>query len=586
VKLVLSQYLRTLRERNEFDRLLPELVTEMGYVPLVKPKAGIRQYGVDFPAVGKSPQDGVDELLLFVIKQGDITRRVWSGETDRVRESLEEVVDVYLNSHVPPEYRSFRKVIVLATTGDLAQDVQLNWASFAEKHPEAVFRFWGADQVAELLEANLLNEHLFDPQDRSDLRKSLALAGDGEYRFQDFCRLLLRQLGLAPDGSLAETVLAQDRKALVKALRRVHLAAMVCAYWADADGERRQALWVMERTVLWAFHRARLQELEQRNDVLDALADIWHSYCEVGNRYYDRILEHIHVKDGLSGYSQEGAEYSVTLFEHTGLLATLGIGQIAVGADDTVKAQMAENARTVADALAALLVNHPGTGSPRLDHQVIDVCLGLALFHFTGQEAAAKLWLNHLAGRLNFVFMTGRLFPVGTDSLDDLVELDAGGADDEFKALLKQTSWLLATIASWCAVLGLDDVYRNLADGHNRHYPEVGAQIWHPPEDWSKDWYFGPAHVEGGASEAPYPLPAEAKELRARIEEFNAGGRLKWEENSPARAVGLWAIDFVACRHFRTPVPASIWYHIHPRTEAPTPAHADSHATQSKGGTS
>ena len=33
-----------------------------------------------------------DAQKAFVIKQGDITRGVWSGDTDRVRESLEEVV--------------------------------------------------------------------------------------------------------------------------------------------------------------------------------------------------------------------------------------------------------------------------------------------------------------------------------------------------------------------------------------------------------------------------------------------------------------------------------------------------------------
>lgn len=562
MKPALSEYLRTLRERDEFDRLLPELVSEMGYVPLVRPKAGIRQYGVDFPAVGKSPQDGVDELMLFVIKQGNITRGVWSGAPDKVLESMQEVLHTYLDSHVPPEYRNYRKVIVLATTGDLTQDVQFNWTSFAEKHPQAVFRFWGADRVAELLETHLLNEQLFDAQDRTDLRKSLALAADSEYRFQDFCRLLRRQLGLAPDGTLTEAGQAKDRKAMVKALRRIHLAAMVCAYWADAEGERRQALWVLERTMLWAFHRAQLQQLEQHSDVMDALADIWNSYNEIGHRYYERILEHVHVKDGLSGYAQEGAEYALTVFEQVGLLATLGLSQIAVEPDETRKKLMAENALTVAQALAAFLDSHPATGSPRLDHQVIDVCLGLVLFLSTGQEEAAKGWLNHLAGRLNFVFMTGRLFPVGTDSLDDLVELDAGGANDEFKATLKQTSWLLATIASWCAMLGLDDVYSNLANGHNGTYPEVGAQIWHPADDWRVGWYFGPAHVNAGVTEAPYPLPTQAQDLRVRIQKFNASGRLKWEQNSPARAVGLWAIDFLACRHFRTPVPASMWYGI------------------------
>jgi hypothetical protein len=576
MKLALSHYLRTLRERDEFDRLLPELVSEMGYVPLVKPKAGIRQFGVDFPAAGKSSQDCVDELLLFVIKQGDITRRVWSGDTDRVRESLEEVVDVYLASHVPPAYRNYRKVIVLATTGDLAQDVQINWTGFATRYPELEFRFWGADQVAELLETHMLNEHLFDRQDRTDLRKSLALASDSDYLFPDFCAMLLRQLGLTAKGELSEAGAAQDARTVVKALRRLHLAALVCAHWADVEGERRQAVWLMERTVLWSFHRVQLQQLQQREYVLQAVADIWRSYYGFGTRYYERILDHIHVKDGLSGYAHEGAEYALTLFEQVGLLATLGISQAAVLPNVSEREQMAVNAQVVADALATLLENHPATASPRLDQQVVDVCLGLCLFIMTGRVEAAKQWLAELAGRLNFVFIMGRLFPVGTDSLNDLVEMDGGEIDDEYKAMLKQSSWLLATIASWCVMLGLDDVYANLAEGHTHRYPEVDGQLWHPGADWSKTWYFGPA-LDHGVAEAPYPLPQEAQQLRARIALFNASGRLSWEEHSPTREVGMWAIDFVACRHFRTPVPATMWYRLggaNPTSSASTQAPA------------
>ena len=95
MKLILAHYLRTLRERDEFDRLLPELLVEMGYVPLAKPQTGVRQYGVDFAAVGQCAEDGVKEILLFVIKQGDIGRTEWDGDPKTsVRPSLVEVLDV------------------------------------------------------------------------------------------------------------------------------------------------------------------------------------------------------------------------------------------------------------------------------------------------------------------------------------------------------------------------------------------------------------------------------------------------------------------------------------------------------------
>jgi hypothetical protein len=166
-----------------------------------------------------------------------------------------------------------------------------------------------------------------------------------------------------------------------------------------------------------------------------------------------------------------------------------------------------------------------------------------------------------IAGRLNLAFTLNRLFPIGTDSFDDLVDLDVGG-DAELKELLKQHSWMLATIASWCVMLDLDDMYAVLAQGHATKYPEVGSQLWHPSGEWSARWYFGAAHRGSGSTEAPYALPPSAQELRERIAKFNATARLIWEERSPALEIGLWALDFIACRHFRTPVPASMWYHF------------------------
>ena len=117
-------------------------------------------------------------------------------------------------------------------------------------------------------------------------------------------------------------------------------------------------------------------------------------------------------------------------------------------------------------------------------------------------------------------------------------------------------------MASWCAMQGLDDMYEHLADSHAKEYPDVGTQLWHPTADWASNWYFGPAHQGSGSTEAPYSLPASAQTLRDRIAQFNMTGCLRWEENSPALAMGFWPLDFIACRHFRTPVPASMWYYL------------------------
>lgn len=560
MKLVLTHYLRSMRERDEFDRLLPELLVAMDYVPLFKPQAGIRQHGVDFAAVGESPEDGVRELLLFVIKQGDIGRREWSaGEPADLRPSLIEVLDVYLTTHIAPEYADLRKVVVVATTGDFKQELSLNWKGFVECHQAAAsFQFWHGDHVAGLLEKYLLNENLFAAEDRLDLRKALALAGDRDYAFGDFLNLLRRQLGLGLDGSL--TGLPAERRQLLKIIPRVNLATQICAHWAQSEGDSRQALWVSERSLLWVWHRILLCEPDDRAPLYKSFSELWSTYTNASRRYIEAMHQHFLVRDGMSGYCRESAEYSLMLFEHIGIVATIGLSQALMSAaNQEVSDRYQENASNIVDVLCALIENHPASGSPRLDRNIIDISLALILLVGTNSHAEAKEWLEALAYRLNFSFLRKRMFPIGTDSLDDLVDFEVNG-DDEVADAMMSTSWTLSTIAAWCAMLGLDRHYTLLAKGSIGDYANVCGQLWHPAGEWHSRWYFEASHRESGETEAPYLLPIDPAELLARAKELLGLERYEWAKHSPALRAGLWPLDFIACRHFRTPVPPHFWY--------------------------
>ncbi len=202
MRLILSQYLRSLKERDEFDALLPDLLLTMGYIPISRSQRGPREYGVDLAATGES-EDGSKELLMLVIKQGDIGRTNWDSGPQAVRQSLNEVFDVYIRTHIEPSHVTYKRKVILATTGDLKQDTQVNWDGYTHDNADkASFEFWGADKVSALIEQHLLNENIFSDSDRKDLRKSLALAGEVDYDQRDLHRLLLRQLGLKTNGEL------------------------------------------------------------------------------------------------------------------------------------------------------------------------------------------------------------------------------------------------------------------------------------------------------------------------------------------------------------------------------------------------
>ena len=580
MKFILSQYLRTLKERDEFDSLLPDILLAMGYVPISKAQTGVRQYGVDLAAVGVAPEDGVQELLLCVVKRGDIGRSDWDSGPQSVRQSLNEIFDVYLKTHVEPAHESLRKKIVLATTGDLKQETQINWDSYAKDYSErALFNFWGGDRIAALIEQYMLNEQIFSTEDHTDIRKSLALAGELEYDNRDLHRLFRRQLGLTDEGELVK--LNVKPRGLVKALRVVSLSSQIFSRRSEDEGNLKQALIALERAILWSWHRIQLEDAEDRHRYYQEFGELWRSYNDVARRYFEKLQQHLYVQDGLSGYCRENAEFSLLIFEQIGLIASIGLCQALVSSDQKTQQNKAENAAVVADALVAMLKNNPVSGTPRLDINVVEIVLGLLLLVTTGHIAHAQAWLAELVKRIDYTLKIKRNFPICTDSIDDLVEITVFG-DEELSARLMRMSWLLPTLAGWCVILDRNDLYEVLAKNSKADYADVCLQLWHPTaQDIFKHLYFRPAQHSCGESEAPIILPDDPGEYRARMKALLESGRHNVMSSSTAGKSGMLAIDLLACRHFRTPVAPFFWYQfvqlqnssseIHKATEEITP---------------
>jgi hypothetical protein len=289
---------------------------------------------------------------------------------------------------------------------------------------------------------------------------------------------------------------------------------------------------------------------------------MWSSYIQAAARYFEVIGPYLHVRDGMAGYGNEGAAFAVVLFEHIGLVGTVGLAcLLRLGNSEEENATMSANVAAVADGLCALVENHGASASPRLDQHIIDISLALMFLVLAGRREQAKSWVAEIAKRLDYCFKIRARFPVSSDSLEDLVELEVNPKDVGLTQKLMRTSWSLATVAAWCVILDLEEHYAALSQGVSGPYKDVCAQLWHPTSDWPEHWYFG-GSLSHGETEAPYALPSAIAEMRQRMADFIDLKNYDWVESSPSRNVGIWAIDFIACRHFRTPVPASAWYRL------------------------
>lgn len=153
MKLIIKQYLASLKERGELDAILPDLLSQLGLNVISKPGRGTRQYGVDIAAVGQF-EDKPETVYLFSIKQGDLGRNDWnSGREQDLQPSLDEILTVYIPTHLPVEHRGRPISICICIGGDIKEEVRLNITSFENTRKTDLVNFeeWNGDVLASLM---------------------------------------------------------------------------------------------------------------------------------------------------------------------------------------------------------------------------------------------------------------------------------------------------------------------------------------------------------------------------------------------------------------------------------------------------
>ena len=348
---------------------------------------------------------------------------------------------------------------------------------------------------------------------------------------------------------------------MLKALRIVSFSAHAFASWALAEGDAKQGLRGMERALLWSWHRLQLSDDATRKDAIaEAFGMLWAGYLVACKNYFERVQPHCYTEDAMLGYGSDSSELSVIAFELVGTLATIGLSQLLVtSADETELEERRGHTQIVANALASLIGKNGICSSPCLDRHSHDITLGLALLLVSDHVDDATNWLKRLIRNVDYSYKAKKYVPICTDSLDDLPE-GSGWNGEQASERLMDTSWTLATLAGWSAILGQNDRYELLAKECRESYPGICVQLWHPDETLYKHLYFHQAQFDCGASEAPIELPERAAAWRDHIRAILASDQTAIAQASPAARAGIPILDLIACRHFSTPIAPVFWY--------------------------
>ncbi|MDP2111471.1 MAG: hypothetical protein Q8N48_14190 [Thiobacillus sp.] len=471
IQLILTHYLAGLRERDELDALLPELLKAMGHSLLSRPQIGVSEAGVDVVST-KEDEQGTVEVFLFVIKFGDIGRDDFYVGRQAVEPSIREAHNDFVRNRLPEPLRPLRKRIVLVTNGVRKKEIEAGFSALSEavaEHPQCSLDFWGIDQLTPLIEQYLFDETLLLSKGKSDLRAALAGLEESGTAIHRFVRFVESCFEAAEDES------AQGKTTRKKKfLRRCAAASMgwaVLLAWGQSEGNLKPGVVAGEYLALRMWAEAVKTGFSADKAFTERLEAIMVLQVRALLEYFGKVMPQLLSRRAVLAHRPERLLYAGLVFEELGRLATLLLLLQQVPEQVNLRTQIRKQ-------LLHLVNEHAGCRLPVYDGQTIDLTLLLAALMGESDWDNAQRFVSDVTSRLHHALRTGRYLPVDTDLLEDAVALNVTGEAEPRDYF--ETSSLIPALATFAALLGDEETLKHLRDDIQPLLEGTTLERWFP----------------------------------------------------------------------------------------------------------
>ena len=553
MKLIIKEYLSSLKERGELDSVLPDLLSQLGLNVYSRPARGTRQDGVDVAAVG-SLDGGPEKVYLFSIKPGDLTRRDWDGASEQsLRPSLNEIIDSYIPNRLPAEHRSKDIVICIALGGDVREPVRPLVTGFIRQNMQGniTFEEWNGDKLAAYIESSFLQEDLLPDHARSHLRKSLAMLDEPDVSYHHFAQLV----------QLLSKVHALNDAQRVRTMRQMSICLRILYAWARQAENLESTYRSGELTLLhaWSVFKLHADEDNKTKSAMQAaLISISAAYERICSEFLGvNVLPYAGKLHAVSSAVRGSCSLDVNL-KVFDLLGRLGVEalwafwgmQRCAEDESTAGEEMFSEMQRHLEAIRTLINNNPALLLPVKDEQAIDISIALLALAIDGDNRDFILsWLGEMLARARFAYEAHWKYPSVLRSYTQLLE-HPRLRDEDYRENVTSGSILYPLIALWAALLKDKQLYREVAQVQQL-MPHCTYQFWYPDEH-SEDHFYqnNDAH---GATLAKLALNTSAETFLAQVSGECEQTRHFLELSAVKYGWGLLII--VACRHYRLPLP-------------------------------
>jgi hypothetical protein len=548
MKLILTDYIGSLKEDKELDKLIVDILKAKDINIISGPDRG-RQYGVDIYAVGPDVENkNIETVFLVTVKQGDLDRRTWNTETNSVYQSLNEIKDVFINNNLLEQHRKLPIKVVVAFNGIVKTAVQQDWQGYIKNNSTSKRKYviWNEGDLLKLFEENLLNEHAFSNELRGMVRKTIIHLESTDYDLKDFSELLVyfqKDFDKAP-----------HKKAKLKLVKELHVIIAIILKYCQEAGNELHAVKIVERYILTLGSVL----FPGKEDVEFTRCFIagHHTMLETLLTYFTKISPFGAIPDGFSKGMHNPVVYTEAVYRHVGIFALTGlvIFQLRdiVNGNPEVEAEVVERFTEILNVVATNLVTTINNNlifyTPRSDDQHIEIGLVFMLLYRHDLKKQLSDMLRMFYEQMSEGYEYLHIFPEYHNNKRMIAELQVNAkkrATHDYQA-----SDLLTTLTEWCAVIGDDDTYQKFRAFKNEKLKELHLLLWFPLKETEDLIYNGYATHDSGYTLSGIELPETLDEYRAELQvdfENNCA-----ENDFTFIKQQIWSIGLMASRNYRT----------------------------------
>lgn len=450
MKLIVKDYIASLNEEVGLNELIPKLLLFQGYTVINNAQKGVRQAGVDILA----EKNG--NPYLVTIKQGDITRANWDSGENALRQSLNDIIDTYIQLNLPQKYKDKKITIIIVYNGYVDQSLQNSVTGYEKRNSVYEFVHWNIDYLTKLVSEHLLNENIMSKSEMSHMRKCLSLINEKDFKlsvYKDFVNELLSPL-----------IGMTSKKLLNREINKIIIVQKIICEWDNSSNVYINKIKCCE--ILLLRITSKLLSFNKNKKMIEMLYNsLLDIYLEMMDKYFENAKILKNSNRMIQAFDDIG--HRIKLFEIMGILSLYGVILMKIY-NNTVTLKIKE----IHDLIINILDNYSGLLYIPLESNCTEVSLFLLFLTKIGDIKSAKNYVQNLLEYQGLVYKKYNRFPF---PYDDYYEAITNSRTHKTKFT---SSLVIENLYEWFVILEEEKASEDFLLKINEYFENVSFQLW------------------------------------------------------------------------------------------------------------